>query len=104
MKYGPPKTGFGFGIGGGDGRDKVDRVKAYFEANPKHSTPMAAEALQVRLCMIWSHFCPLNSGSAAASPPSPRRTHPGSLRWAAQILKNWIRTRFVNTFEVRCYV
>ena len=47
VKYGPPKTGFGFGIGGGDGRDKVDRVKAYFEANPKHSTPMAADALQV---------------------------------------------------------
>ena len=41
------KTGFGFGHGGGDGRDRVDRVKAFFEENPKKSTTQAAEELQV---------------------------------------------------------
>ena len=46
--FGPPKTGFGFGIGGGDGRAKVDRVKAYFEENPESSCREAADVLQVR--------------------------------------------------------
>ena len=55
-KFGPPKTGFGFGVGGGDGQDKVDRVRAHFEANPEDHVRPAAAALQVRLCTIWSHF------------------------------------------------
>ena len=41
------KTGSGFGHGGGDGPDRVDRVKAFFEENPKKSTNQAAEELQV---------------------------------------------------------
>ena len=45
--FGPPKTGIGRGQGGGDGQDKIDRVKAFFEENPKKSTAQAADELQV---------------------------------------------------------
>ena len=42
------KTGYGFGRGGGDGPDKVDRVRAHFEENPESSVRVAANELQVR--------------------------------------------------------
>ena len=48
-KFGPKKTGMGTGVGGGDGPEKVNRVKAFFEEHPNMSVRPAADVLGVRV-------------------------------------------------------
>ena len=46
-KFGPQKTGMGTGVGGRDGQDKVERVKAHFLAHPNETCRGAAPKLGV---------------------------------------------------------